>query len=164
MSKLNQAIAEENIIEIRNLLKAYLTGDPSDSDSTIQQSLNKIQASGIDIWQPHDGKTLNTTSQAAWDEDYFVDSQVDLRMNFSQARFIHMLEVGKKVYGPFIPHSNSQQNQPSRPISTNPINTKPNTQPVNVRKKNSTLKWGAVVLGAVILMTVIIKIVNSNNN
>jgi hypothetical protein len=158
MSKLDQAIAEKNIISLRNLLKAYLTGDPADSNSTIQQSLNKIQASGIDIWQSHDGKTLNTASPATWDEDYFVDLQVDLRMNFSQARFIHMLEVGKKVYGSFVSQSKAQPTQSSLPTST-----KPYTQSVNIGKKNSALMWGAVALGAVILTAVIIKMINTNN-
>lgn len=157
MSKLDQAIAEKNIIGLRNLLKAYLTGDPTDSNATIKQSLQKVQENRIDIWEQHDGKILNTSSREAWDEDYFVDLQVDLRMNFSKARFLHMLEVGKKVYE--IP---AKQIATGPTFASRPTSQKTNIQLVDNRKKNSALKWGAVALGAVILMSVIIKIVNSS--
>lgn len=159
MSKLDQAIAEKNIVGLQNLLKAYLTGDPTDSNATIKQSLQKVQASGIDIWEQHDGKILNTSSKESWDEDYFVDLQVDLRMNFSKERFLHMLEVGKKVYA--IP---LKQATTGSTIVSSSTSQKIHTQLVDSGKKNSALKWGAVALGAVILMAVIIKIVNSNNN
>ncbi|MCM3024410.1 hypothetical protein [Heyndrickxia ginsengihumi] len=157
MSKLDQAIAEKNIVGLQNLLKAYLTGDPTDSKATIKQSLQKIQASGIEIWQHHDGKILNTSSKESWDEDYFVDLQVDLRMNFSEERFLHMLEVGKKVYGIPVKQTVAGSTHASRPTTKIAY-----TQSADSGKKNSALLWGAVAVGAVILMAVVFKMINSN--
>ncbi len=158
MSKLDQAIAEKNIVGLQNLLKAYLTGDPTDSNATIKQSLQKIQVNGIDIWQRHDGKVFNTSSKESWDEDYFVDLQVDLRMNFSKERFLHMLEVGKKVYAIPVKQTATGPTHASRP-------TAPKTyiQSADRGKKNSALLWGTIAVGAVILMAVVIKMINSNN-
>lgn len=158
MSKLDQAIAEKNIVGLQNLLKAYLTGDPTDSNATIKQSLEKIRVSGIDIWKKHDGKILNTSSKESWDEDYFVDLQVDLRMNFSKERFLHMLEVGKTVYTNSVKQTTTGTIYASRP-------TAPKTyiHPADSGKKNSALLWGTVAVGAVILMAVVIKMINSNN-
>ncbi|PHE67323.1 hypothetical protein [Bacillus wiedmannii] len=157
MNKLNQAITEKNIVGLRNLLKAYITGDPADSDATIKNSLQKIYANGIDVWQPYDGKELNMSSNT-WNEDYFVDLQVDLRMNFSKERYLHMLEVGKKVYGVSVVASPTLATQTVRISTSDQQNTK-----VNNRKKAKALVWGITALGAFILGIVLIKMIKTNS-
>ncbi|WP_053400313.1 hypothetical protein [Priestia koreensis] len=158
MSKLDQAITEKNIVRLQNLLKAYLTGDPTDSNETVKESLQKIQVNGIDIWQHHDGKILHTSSKESWDEDYFVDLQVDLRMNFSKERFLHILEVGKKVYANPAKQLATVTHHASRPTAQ-----KTYIKLADSGKKKSALLWGTVAVGAVILMAVVIKMINSNN-
>lgn len=161
MSKLEQAISEKNIVGIRNLMKAYLSSDPTDSNATIKQSLQRIQTSGIDIWETQDEKQLST-SKEAWDEDYFVDVQVDLRMNFSKERFLHILEVGKKVYGVSVAKAAAQTTP--RPAQNNrPQVQKQQSPSVNNEKKNSALLWGAAAIGAIILIIVLVKMIGSNN-
>ncbi|EOQ16029.1 hypothetical protein KQ3_04943 [Bacillus cereus B5-2] len=157
MNKLNQAITEKNIVGLRNLLKAYITGDPADSDATIKNSLQKIYANGIDVWQPYDGKELNMSSNT-WNEDYFVDLQVDLRMNFSKERYLHMLEVGKKVYGVSVVASPTLPTQTVRTSTSNQQYMK-----VDNKKKSKALVWGIAALGAFILGIVLIKMIKTNS-
>ncbi|HFJ9318655.1 TPA: hypothetical protein ACGW54_003971 [Bacillus tropicus] len=157
MNKLNQAITEKNIVGLRNLLKAYITGDPADSDATIKNSLQKIYANGIDVWQPYDGKKLNMSSNT-WNEDYFVDLQVDLRMNFSKERYLHMLEVGKKVYGVSVVASPTL---PTQTVSTSTSNQQ--YMKVDNKKKSKALVWGIAALGAFILGIFLIKMIKTNS-
>ena len=98
MSKLDQAIAEKNIFGLKNLLKAYLTGDPTDFNAISNKVFKKLAKKTGLIYGNIMTEKLNTSSKESWDEDYFVDLQVDLRMNFSKERFLHMLEVGKGIF------------------------------------------------------------------
>lgn len=154
MTKLEQAIQEKNIASVRNILKSYLSSDPSDSDSVIEQSLKQIKTARLDVWEPHDLATLET-DKSEWDEDYFINLHVDLRMNFSEERYKHMLKVGRRLYSSSLKESSSTSS--IRPVMT------PSSSSVDGVKKNNALLWGAVAVGAVIIVSVIIKVVNSNN-
>ena len=94
---MDEALGTKDVKRIRNLLKAYITADPSDTNDTIKLALLDIRDSGITVFeQPDDVMIQNDRSR--WTEEYFVDLQVRLRNNFSEERYMHMLEVGEHVY------------------------------------------------------------------
>ena len=47
MSKLLQAIEVGNVSDIQSYLKAYITGDPTDSDRSIQTALKQIEVKSL---------------------------------------------------------------------------------------------------------------------
>ena len=97
MNKFEEAVSTNDRKMIRNLLKAYITGNPADTDKTIKNALKTLDSSDITVFDPGDGKGL-VMDKSCWTEEYFVDLQVDLRNNFSEERYKHMLEVGAHVY------------------------------------------------------------------
>jgi hypothetical protein len=154
MSKLTDAINNENISDIRNSLKANLTADPADMNNFIKSALRQVEQKNLPIWQEHDGATFNT-NRSAWTEDYFVDLQVDLRMNFSKERFLHMLEVGKVAFpAPVV--------QPSAQVKSTSNGSRPQStsQGSNGGKKNISLLL--VGLAVVILIAIIVKLMKNS--
>lgn len=149
MSKLNQAIEENNATNIRNMLKAYITSDPTDSRGMIKKALQQTYNNKIDVWEEHDGKEFPSIP---WTEENFLDLQVDLRMNFSKERFMHLLEVGEEVYG-LGAKTISQSSSPKEEADSH------NNQP----KKSQAMKWGIMAITAGILIILLIKLANSNN-
>ncbi|WP_214828346.1 hypothetical protein [Exiguobacterium sp. s26] len=97
MSRFEEAVMTNDRKMIRNLLKAYITGNPADTDKTIKDALKTLDESNITVFDQADDKEL-VMDRACWTEEYFVDLQVDLRNNFSEERYKHMLEVGAHVY------------------------------------------------------------------
>lgn len=97
MSRFEDALMRNDIKTIRNLLKAYITGNPADTDKTIENALTTLNGSNTVIFDQADDK-LFILDRSLWTEEYFVDLQVDLRNNFSEERYRHMLEVGAHVY------------------------------------------------------------------
>lgn len=151
MNKLNQAIEENNITDIRNILKAYMTSDPTDSNKQIQTILEEIANKEVDIWEEHDRNELNLSS---WSEEDFLDLQVDLRMNFSRERFMHMLDVGKEVYGS---EKNTDLLKMNRNSAVNSTATG-SDQP----KKSQTMSRGIVAIAVGVLVILIWKMISSN--
>lgn len=97
MSRFEEAVMTNDRKMIRNLLKAYITGNPADTDKTIKDALKTLDESNITVFDQADDKEL-VMDRTCWTEEYFVDLQVDLRNNFSEERYKHMLEVGAHVY------------------------------------------------------------------
>lgn len=97
MSRFEEAVMTNDTKMIRNLLKAYITGNPADTEKTIENALETLNKSDMTVFDPADGKEL-VMDKSCWTEEYFVDLQVDLRNNFSEERYKHMLEVGGHVY------------------------------------------------------------------
>lgn len=97
MSRFEDALMKNDTKTIRNLLKAYITGNPADTDKTIENALTILNESNTMIFDQADDK-LFILDRSLWTEEYFVDLQVDLRNNFSEERYRHMLEVGAYVY------------------------------------------------------------------
>lgn len=149
MNKLDQAIEENNATDIRNMLKAYITSDPTDSRGTIKKALQQTYDNKIDVWEEHDGKEFPSTP---WTEEKFLDLQVDLRMNFSEERFRYLLKVGEEVY-------RLEAKTISQPSSPPKNESSQNNQP----KKSQAMKWGIMAITAGILIILLMKLVNSNN-
>lgn len=97
MNKMDEALATKDVKRIRNLLKAYITADPADSNNTIKLTLLDIRERGITVFEKSDDVMIQN-DRSLWTEEYFVDLQVRLRNNFSEERYKHMLEVGAYVY------------------------------------------------------------------
>lgn len=97
MSKFEDALTKNDTKLARNLLKVYITGDPTDTDKVIENALISLKTSDIVIFDQADNKLL-ILDKNLWTEEYFVDLQVDLRDNFSEERYRHMLDVGSHVY------------------------------------------------------------------
>lgn len=97
MSRFEEAVVTKDRKKIRNLLKAYITGNPADTDKSIKEALKTLDESNIAVFDQADDKEL-VMDRTCWTEEYFVDLQVDLRNNFSEERYKHMLEVGAHVY------------------------------------------------------------------
>lgn len=156
MNKLFQAIELEDISEIEIYLKAFITGNPSDSDNTIKQALKQIESKNLNVWEKHDGATFQN-NRKDWTEDYFVDLQVDLRMNFSKERFMHMLEVGKEAFPASV-------EQPKVTIKQNEITSKTTSTTNNTnRKKDRTLLYmGIAGVAVVVLAVVLVKLIKNS--
>lgn len=148
MIKLDQAIEEKDITSIQNILKAYLTSDPSDSKNTIKSLLQEVEDKKIDIWEEHDGKILLSSP---WTEEDFLDLQVDLRMNFSKERFNHLIDMGEKVYGL------------EKKISPNASSKTTITREEQQSKKSQAMKWGIMAIAIGVLIILLVKMMNSNN-
>lgn len=157
MNKLIKAIEIGNILDTKNYLKAYITGDPTDSDNSIKAALKQIETENLSVWDKHDGAVFNMNKDA-WTQDYFVDLQVDLRMNFSKERFLHMLEVGKVAF----PMSIEQPIQVAQPKVTvsKPSNQTISSQTTNSNgtsvKKNQPLLYGGIAAVAVVVLVVVL--------
>lgn len=159
MNNLLQAVTNGNMSEIKNYLKAYITGDPADTDNSIKSALKQIEMKNLNIWEQHDGATFNT-SRSAWTQDYFVDLQVDLRMNFSKERFMHMLEVGKLAFPMPV-----EQPKVVQPKVVTKSNTYPNNSPQNGTsgKKDQTLLYmGIAGVAVVVIAVVLVKLLKNS--
>jgi hypothetical protein len=96
-SFLEKAIEERNIRKIQSALGSYIMADPTDRKQEIASALSKINGLGLDIWEEHDGRELET-DQTKWDKNYFTELQSQLETNFSRQRFERTLQVGRYVY------------------------------------------------------------------
>lgn len=148
MIKLEQAIEEKDITSIQNILKAYLTSDPSDSKNTIKSVLQEVEDKKIDIWEEHDGKILLSSP---WNEEDFLDLQVDLRMNFSKERFNHLVDMGEEVYG------SEKKSAPNLSSGTKIVSEDQQS------KKSQAMKWGIMAIAIGVLIILLVKMMNSNN-
>lgn len=156
MNNLFQAVENENIADIKNYLKAYITGDPADADNSIKTALKKIEMKSLNVWEQHDGTTFNM-SRNNWTQDYFVDLQVDLRMNFSKERYMHMLEVGKVAFP-------TPVEQPKSKTQTTKANNSSYNQTANgtESKKDQTLLYmGIAGVAVVVLAVVLVKLIKN---
>lgn len=154
MSKLLHAIETNNIEDIQKFLKANITVNPNDSENSMKTALKKIEQKNLPIWEQHDDATFNT-NRTEWTQDYFVELQVDLRMNFSKERFMHMLEVGKVAFPVLIEEKQTQQK----------VTIKQNKETDNdgtSEKKNRTLLAGLVGVAVIVLVAVLIKMIKND--
>ncbi|MFM9532561.1 hypothetical protein [Lysinibacillus sp. IITD104] len=154
MSKLLHAIETNNIEDIQKFLKANITVNPNDSENSMKTALKKIEQKNLPIWEQHDDATFNT-NRTEWTQDYFVELQVDLRMNFSKERFMHMLEVGKVAFPVLIEEKQTQQK----------VTIKQNQETDNdgtSEKKNRTLLAGLVGVAVIVLVAVLIKMIKND--
>lgn len=156
MNKLFQAIEAKDAEEIEIYLKAFITSNPADTNNTIKQALQKIESMNISLWEKHDGAEFKTNRQE-WIEDYFVDLQVDLRMNFSKERYMHMLEVGKIAFPTKLGQSKTTT-QSMKNKNPNNNTLKDGTEP----KKGQTLLYmGVAGVAVVVLAVVLVKIIKN---
>lgn len=159
MNKLLQAVEIGDISEIEIYLKAFITGDPADSDNSIKMALKQVEMKNLNIWEQHDGASFNT-NRATWTQDYFVDLQVDLRMNFSKERFMHMLEVGKLAFPMPV-----EQPKVAQPNVVTKSNTYPNNSAQNGTsgKKDQTLLYmGIAGVAVVVIAVVLVKLLKNS--
>lgn len=152
-----QAITNQNEMEIKNCLKAYITADPSDLDNSIKKALKQIEIKKINVWEQHNGDSLNT-NQVTWTQDYFVDLQVDLRMNFSKERFAHMLEVGKVAF----PAPVEQINLSKKTISSESSKMNTSQKGTSGKKDQTLLYMGITGIAVVILTIVLVKLLKND--
>lgn len=163
MSKLLLSVEARDISDIQSYLKANITVNPNDSENVMKTALKQIELKNLPVWEQHDGATFNT-NQAGWTQDYFVDLQVDLQMNFSKERFTHMLDVGKAAF-PIIATESTQTNTqgvaPSKSLTQSRGKKMSSTSSVN-GKKDQTLLYGGIAAVVVILAIVLIKMIKND--
>jgi len=170
MNKLELALQSENIQEIKNCLKAYITGDPTDADGSIRKALIQIDKKQLQVFEKNEESNF-VTDKSRWSQDYFVDLQVDLRMNFSKERFIHMLEVGKVAFKQTqqTPSLIKNEENKKRPVTekitlkTNPTQMRTSqkhngySQEDTGKKTRKILYWGGIVAIAAIVAVIVIR-------
>ena len=96
-SFIEKAIEEKNIRKIQSALGTYIMSEPTDRKREIANAVSRIEQLGIEIWEEHDGRALET-DQTKWDKHYFTELQSQLETNFSKQRFERTLQVGRYVY------------------------------------------------------------------
>lgn len=101
MNFLKNAVESEKLVETRVGLSSYLSGNPANVDNkvshAVQYSKDKF---GDKLWMDHDnlGKSLEQ-DKSKWTKDYLANLKSDLRENFSEERFNHILDVGRQIRG-----------------------------------------------------------------
>lgn len=153
MSSLLEAVESKDTLSIRKYLKSYITVDPADGNGTIKKALQEIASKSLNVWEEHDGGELKQSRQD-WNENYFVDLQVDLRMNFSKERYMHMLEVGKVVFPAPV-----SQPKPAPSQTTGHWTKTITTGTGKTEKKNRTLIWAGIAV--VVLGVIVIKLIKN---
>ncbi|MER2107071.1 MAG: hypothetical protein ABS949_09030 [Solibacillus sp.] len=116
MSKLTEAIQTKNIRGIKSAILAYLSADPLDRSGEIKQAIATIDATGIAMWEQHDGTTPLFTESVKWTKDYFAELQAHLITNFSKEGVELALKVGRHAYREEL-NRPKEPTGPSRPSS-----------------------------------------------
>lgn len=142
-SFLEKAIEEKNIRKIRSALGTYIMTEPTDRKGEISNAVNKIEQLGINIWEDHDERDLET-DQAKWDKNYFTELQAQLETNFSKQRFNRTLQVGRYVYKDELIKPISEPSRQTRPVNPRQQQSSP--------KRNSSGK--IIVAGMVVVVAV----------
>ncbi|MGE7920112.1 hypothetical protein ACQKM9_14440 [Viridibacillus sp. NPDC093762] len=91
-TQLEIILTSNDIAEIQLQLRIYLMNHPLDSDGELANVITKINEQQLDIWKAHDGKIL-VQEETKWNQSYLAEQQIELHNNFSQERFLHMMEV-----------------------------------------------------------------------
>ncbi|MDM8144245.1 hypothetical protein, partial [Megamonas hypermegale] len=123
---------------------------------TIQEMLRIIKENNIDIFEPHDNKTLNE-DETHWTRDYEKKLLSDLFLNFSYERFDLLLKLVPYVERDYIEQQKAKQNQSktARPAVTVSTGTT-RRRPVTYKKNSSPLPYvavGGAVVAAVGMLT-----------
>jgi hypothetical protein len=96
--RLEEAISSNNHLRLRSMVKGVLMDDPADSEGLAVELIDYIKRSVPDIMQPHEDRTEMLFDKSKWTEEYRDLMAGALIENFSEKRFLHLLEVGKYVY------------------------------------------------------------------
>lgn len=96
---LKNAVESEKLKETRVGLSTYLSKNPTNSDNEVSHALKYSQDKfGSKLWDKYDGRPLEQDT-SKWTKDYLGALKSDLRNNFSEERFNHILDVGRQVRG-----------------------------------------------------------------
>lgn len=96
---LKNAVESEKLKETRIGLSTYLSKNPANIDGEVSHALKYSQDKfGAKLWDEYDGRPLEQ-DKSKWTKDYLGYLKSDLRNNFSEERFNHILDVGRKVRG-----------------------------------------------------------------
>ncbi|MEH6942058.1 hypothetical protein [Bacillus sp. JJ722] len=115
--------------------------EPTDRKREIANAVSKIEQLGIEIWEEHDGRELES-DKSKWDKHYFTELQSQLETNFSKQRFQRTLQVGRHVY-------KEELSRPERAVQGQPRpKVKGQGQPYKGFHSGKLLVAGLVVVAA----------------
>lgn len=89
-----EAVHSEDRVLVRIMMKDSLLVDPSFHDF---YEMEKEAALMKDLYQPHDGGTLEESSEK-WTVDYMNEQMADVILNFSRERMDHLQKVVRFLY------------------------------------------------------------------
>lgn len=92
------AIKARDIIRLRAMIKAILMEDPADSGGLAERCLSLAKGRVREVLEPHSASIVMETDRSKWTTGYRDYAAGALLMNFSQERFLHLVEDGKHVY------------------------------------------------------------------
>lgn len=96
------AIAKQDLAEIKGILISIIDLDPTDSNGIFSESLkfveNEIrQNNGSSIFYENDN--FEEKKQVDWDKKYYFELKAKLSDKFSKKRIAMILRIGKVIYG-----------------------------------------------------------------
>ena len=97
---LKVAVESRNISNIRAAISSYITKNPGNKDTELNEVLKYISNNQLDseLWEKHVVRSEETQNKDQWSKDYFRLIRSNLRSNFSMIRMKHILEVGEYLY------------------------------------------------------------------
>lgn len=97
-AELREAITARDLIRLRSIVNGELMKDPTDSNRLAIKALEYIRSSVPEILAQHEERSQMLFDKSKWDENYYDLMDGALMNNFSEKRFLHVLEVGQHVY------------------------------------------------------------------
>lgn len=136
MSKLlEQGIEEKNKRKVIKALREEVGADPGEKTDRLAKALERVENSGLDIWDKHDGWAYEYNSDY-WTKDYYGKIFIHLYDNFSKDRFEHLRVVGKLVFA----------NDPLPYEENETIKTKKS----DASKKKNDRFWTHILIGSIL--------------
>lgn len=94
---LERALAEKNVLNIRNALSALTFADRGFYTDEFDDALQKAESLSIEgLYEPFDGEEFKPEDE--WDEEYWRYLNASLIDNFCAERIEMLKKVGRKVY------------------------------------------------------------------
>lgn len=133
---LNRRIVENDPSMLRESLGSMIYGCRDFSDGEFDGAVRYVEAHGIKLKEPYDGKELVSDSkpESEWTDDDFAVAIARLKRNFCDERINDVKKIGKKLYSKNAPKTSSE----AKPSTSTP--SKPEKNAAETVKIRTMLK------------------------
>jgi len=115
---LNNAVENKDFIGVKSAFNSYFIKSPVDKHGETVKAFDFIKSKLPEIIEEYKVYGKFIEDKTIWSEDYFSDACVDLKENFCEKRFKHVLEVGKHVFAHELNESEAEDLNQSRKSTT----------------------------------------------
>lgn len=134
---LDRWIENKNISMLRQALGTSIYACRDFSDGEFDGAVRYVEAHGIKLKEPYDGKELISDSkpESEWTDRDFTDAIAELKMNFCDERINDVKKIGKKLYSKNAPKTSSEA-KPSTSTPSKPEKNAAETVKIRVLLKH----------------------------